>query len=176
MNAFIGVLALQGGVAPHLELLTQLGFNAREVRTADAISNAAGLVLPGGESTTQHKQIAHGSLGDTLDAFVREGRPVLATCAGLILSVARGYLDAKVERNAYGSQRHSFEAALDASEHRLSFIRAPAIRAIGPDVQVLATLGARPVVIQQARVIATTGHPELVGEGWLHLRAFGDCN
>jgi 5'-phosphate synthase pdxT subunit len=171
-DRFIGVLALQGGVDPHLNVLGVLGFAARAVRSAAELGAAAGLVLPGGESTAQRKLLEHGELGAALDAFVRSGRPLLATCAGLILAAARGYLDVEVERNAYGSQLHSFSATLDDGEHRMLFIRAPAIRALGAGVETLATLDRQPVAIAQRNVIATSGHPELVSDGWLHARAF----
>jgi 5'-phosphate synthase pdxT subunit len=172
-GAFIGVLALQGGVDPHLNVLAQLGWSARTVRSAEEIHAAAGLVLPGGESTVQRKLLEHGGLGDALDAFVRAGRPLLATCAGLILAATRGHLDAEIERNAYGSQLHSFEATLDDGEHRMLFIRAPAIRGLREDVETLASLRGQPVAVAQRNVIATSGHPELVGDGWLHALAFG---
>ena len=174
-GAFIGVLALQGGVDPHLNVLAQLGLSARPVRSAAEIRAAAGLVLPGGESTVQRKLLEHGDVGEALDAFARSGRPLLATCAGLILAAARSHLDAEIERNAYGSQLHSFEATLDDGEHRMLFIRAPAIRAVGNGVQTLASLRGQPVAVAQRNVIATSGHPELVGDGWLHARAFGDA-
>ena len=173
MRGPIGVLALQGGVEPHLALLAKLGFAARPVRSAQALLACVGLVLPGGESTAQRLLMQHDRLGDALDAFVRSGRPLLATCAGLILAVTRSYLDAQIERNAYGSPRHSFESVLDDGAHRMLFIRAPAIRSVGSGVEVLATLGGAPVAISQGPIIATSGHPELVDDGWLHARAFG---
>jgi 5'-phosphate synthase pdxT subunit len=169
---FIGVLALQGGVDPHLNVLARLGLRARPVRSAAEIHAAAGLVLPGGESTAQRKLLEQAGVGAALDAFARSGRPVLATCAGLVLCATRGHLDAEVERNAYGAQLHSFEAALDDGEHHMLFIRAPAIRKLGGEVLVLATLRGEPVVVAQANVIATSGHPELLGDGWLHVHSF----
>src|SRR5262245_10440916 len=168
----VAVLALQGGVEPHLQLLAALGIAARPVRSAEAILAARGLVLPGGESTAQRKLMEHGGVGEALDAFVRSGRPLLATCAGLVLAAERGYVDARIERNAYGAQVHSFQALLDDGAHRMSFIRAPAIRALGPEARVLGTLRGQPVAIAQARVIATSGHPELCGDPWLHALAF----
>lgn len=172
----IGVLALQGGVEPHLTVLARIGLRARPVVTAADILRCEGLVLPGGESTTQRKLIARYSLAAVLDAFVRSGKPVLATCAGLILAAERRYLEVEVERNAYGSQLQSFEATLDAEPgspaHRLSFIRAPKITAVAPHVRVLETLAGEPVVVEQGRVIGTSGHPELTGDGFLHERAF----
>lgn len=171
-DAFIGVLALQGGVDPHLNVLARLGLRARLVRSAAEIHAAAGLVLPGGESTAQRKLLEQAGVGDALDGFARSGKPVLATCAGLVLCATRGHLDAEVERNAYGAQVHSFEAALDDGEHRMLFIRAPAIRKLGSAVQVLATLRGEPVVVAQDNLIATSGHPELLGDGWLHALSF----
>lgn len=171
-HSYVGVLALQGGVEPHLQLLAALGFDARPVRTAETILGAVGLVLPGGESTAQRKLLAHGGLGEALDALVRAGRPVLATCAGSIIAAARGHLNVEIERNAYGPQLNSCEALLDGGTHRMTFIRAPAFRALGAGVQVLATLRGEPVVVEQGSVVATNGHPELVGDGWLHDRAF----
>jgi len=90
----------------------------------------------------------------------------------LVLCAARGHLDAEIERNAYGAQVHSFEAELDGGEHRMLFIRAPAIRKLGNGIEVLATLRGEPVAVAQANVIATSGHPELLGEGWLHALSF----
>ena len=103
---------------------------------------------------------------------MRAGRPVLATCAGSIIAAARGHLNVEIERNAYGPQLNSCEALLDGGTHRMTFIRAPAFRALGAGVQVLATLRGEPVVVEQGSVVATNGHPELVGDGWLHDRAF----
>jgi 5'-phosphate synthase pdxT subunit len=169
---FIGVLALQGGVEPHVELLVRLGFDVRPVRSVEALLAASGLVLPGGESTVQRKLLEHDGLAGALDAFVASGRPLLATCAGLILAATRRYLAVDVERNAYGSQLHSRVATLDDGVHRMTFIRAPAIRALDERVEVLATLAGEPVAVRQARVLATSGHPELCGDGWLHEAAF----
>jgi len=169
---FIGVLALQGGVEPHLQLLRQCGFEARPVRSAEALLVADGLVLPGGESTAQRKLLEHGGLASALDAFAASGRPLLATCAGLIIAATRGYLDVEVERNAYGPQLNSCEALLDDGVHRMTFIRAPAIRRVGAQVYVLATLHDEPVAVRQGHVIATNGHPELTADAWLHELAF----
>lgn len=176
----VGVLALQGGVEPHLTVLRALGLRAQEVVSADEILRCDGLVLPGGESTVQRKLLARYALGAVLDAFVHAGKPVLATCAGLIVAAERRYLDVTVERNAFGSQLHSFETEIElrsesssATKHRMSFIRAPKITGLAPHVHVLATLEAEPVIVEQGRVIGTSGHPELAGDPFLHARAFG---
>jgi 5'-phosphate synthase pdxT subunit len=168
----IGVLSLQGGVEPHLALLTRMGLDAVAVRGAAELQALSGLVLPGGESSTQRKLLARFALGSALDAFVASGRPLLTTCAGTILAATRGYLDARVERNAYGRQVHSFATETDDGNMRLSFIRAPKLRELGPDVRVLATVQGEPVAVQQGALIATSGHPELTGEPALHRLAF----
>jgi 5'-phosphate synthase pdxT subunit len=172
VSAVIGVLALQGGVAPHLHMLQQIGLPARRVRDGRELQGLSGLVLPGGESTAQKKLLARFGLGAVLDAHVQAGRPVLATCAGLILAAERGYLDARVERNAYGPHVRSFEASTDDGALRMRFIRAPRLRSLGPDVQVIARVDGEPVVVQQGAVIASSGHPELSGVAALHRLAF----
>lgn len=195
----IGVLALQGGAEPHLAMLRTLGLRAHAVVSAEELECCDGLVLPGGESTVQRKLLARYGLFRVLDAFVHAGKPVLATCAGLIVAAERRYLEVSVERNAYGSQVHSFVASLDAQvqvqaqtqsqaqtqkqtqtqaqalsagTHRMCFIRAPKITGIAAHVRVLATLEDEPVIVEQGRVIGTSGHPELVGDPFLHARAF----
>lgn len=185
MSAPIGVLALQGGVEPHLSLLRHLGFVARPVREADEILACAGLVLPGGESTTQRTLIARFALGAALDTFVASRRPLLATCAGLVVAAQRRWLDVCIERNAYGSQLHSFHALTDAPfaptggptlETRgqpLLFIRAPRIVAYGPAVRVLSRVQGAAVAVAQDAVVATCAHPELTGVDYLHRYTFG---
>src|SRR5947207_14988518 len=107
----IGVLALQGGFAPHLRRIEELGHEAIEVRAASDLEDLEGLVLPGGESTTQLKMIERFGLWDPLDRFVKSKKSVLATCAGLILAAREvtdpkqksfGWIDVTVSRNAYG--------------------------------------------------------------------------
>ncbi|MDD9938691.1 MAG: pyridoxal 5'-phosphate synthase glutaminase subunit PdxT [Myxococcales bacterium] len=168
----IGVLSLQGGVEPHLALLRALQLPARPVREAAELLACSGLVWPGGESTTQRKLIARFALGGVLDAFVHSGRPVLATCAGLIGCAERDYLDVDVERNAYGRQTGSFQTRTDDG-HALSFIRAPKLRHLGPEVQVLATVQGDPVAVRERNVVGVCGHPELTGDPWLHALALG---
>lgn len=153
-----GVLAVQGGFQAHLR---SLGADAIEVRTPDELSRIDSLVLPGGESTTQHRLIELGGLREPLERFVRSGRPVLATCAGLILCARYGWLDVTVTRNAYGRQVDSFEALDDSGTRKLIFIRAPRIDRVGPQVEVLATLKGSPVLVRQRNVTGACYHPEL---------------
>lgn len=179
--ARIGVLALQGGFAAHQRTLERLGHEVALVRGPEALVGLDGLVLPGGESTTQLELIGRAGLEEPLDAFVASGKPVLATCAGLILAARAvkkptqrsfGWLDAEVERNAWGRQLDSFEAVSDGGLPVL-FIRAPRIRALGPRAVVLDTWKGEPIVIREGSVIGATCHPELTDSTALHERLFG---
>ena len=152
-----GVLALQGGFGAHLRAHA----GAIEVRTPGELERCDQLILPGGESTTQDKLIALGGLRSALDAFVRSGKPVFGTCAGLILCARYGWLDVSVTRNAYGRQVDSFEAMDDSGTRKLVFIRAPRIDRVGPGVEVLATLRGSPVLVRQGNVTGACYHPEL---------------
>ena len=152
-----GVLALQGGYQAHL----RANPGAIEIRGPGELETVDALILPGGESTTQHKLIELGGLRDPLERFVRSGKPVLATCAGLILAAKYGWLDVDVTRNAYGRQVDSFEALDDSGTRRLVFIRAPRIDRVGPGVEVLATLKGEPVLVRQGNVTGACFHPEL---------------
>jgi 5'-phosphate synthase pdxT subunit len=151
-----GVLALQGGFGAHLRAT-----NGVEVREPRDLENIDALVLPGGESTTQHKLIELGGLREPLEQFVRSGKPVFATCAGLILCARYGWLDITVQRNAYGRQIDSFVALDDSGTRKLVFIRAPRIEKVGPQVEVLASYQGEPVLVRQGNVTGACYHPEL---------------
>jgi 5'-phosphate synthase pdxT subunit len=153
----VGVLALQGGFQAHLQWLG----GGVEVRLPRDLEKLDALVLPGGESTTQGMLIDRAGLKKPLEDFVRSGKPVFATCAGLILCARYGWLDVDVERNAYGRQLDSFEALSDDGKQRLVFIRAPRITRVGAGVEVLATLNNEPVLVRQRNVTGATYHPEL---------------
>ncbi len=182
----VGVLALQGGFGAHLRVLQACGHGAIEVRSPADLAAVDGLVLPGGESSVQLRLIARHGLEAPIDAFVRSGRPVLATCAGLILAARRvarpsqasfGWIDVDLVRNAYGRQLDSFEAAADASGGcpgiPLVFIRAPRIVEVGRGVTTLATLGGDPVLVRQGAVVGAAFHPELTADATVHRLAFG---
>ena len=167
----IGVLALQGGFDAHCRALFRAGLDARRVRTREELAGLDGLVLPGGESTAQLRLI--GRLG--LEGPIRElarSKPVLGTCAGLILIARRvapeqpslGLLDVAVDRNAWGRQIASFEADDDAGSRHLIFIRAPRITSVGPGVEVLATYRREAVLVRAGRCFGASYHPELVDE------------
>jgi len=139
----------------------------------------AGLVIPGGESTTMLKLLRLEDLVEPLRRFAAR-RPVFGTCAGAILLAARvthpeqeslGLLDIDVERNAYGRQLDSHVAVLEDAEGgplEAVFIRAPVIRRAGPEVRVLASYRGAPVLVEQGRHMAATFHPELSADGRVH--------
>jgi 5'-phosphate synthase pdxT subunit len=170
----IGVLALQGDFAAHARLLIGLGAAVREVRVPADLTGLAGLVLPGGESTTMMLGIDREGLAEPLRAFAAAGTPILATCAGLII-IDRDHLrvmDVRCERNAFGRQIRSFETDLELrgfpSPVRAVFIRAPWIVERGPGVEVLGVVDGHVVAARQGSILAAAFHPELVGETQLH--------
>lgn len=181
----VGVLALQGGYNAHAKVLGALGNAVVFVKQADDLAGLDGLVFPGGESSTMLKLIDWSGLWAPLDTFVKSGKPVFATCAGLILAARHvtgpeqasfGWLDVDVARNAWGRQVESFEARDDADRHDLVFIRAPRITRVGPGVEVLATLAGEPVAVRQGAVTGASFHPELASDlgaypRWLKDRA-----
>lgn len=183
----VGILALQGDVREHERLLGSLGARTTRVRRAEELREIDGLVLPGGESSTIDRLARAFELRDPLIARIRDGLPVYGTCAGMILLADRildgsagqrtfGGLDVTVRRNAFGRQAQSFETELDVPEIgapsvRATFIRAPAIEEVGPDVTVLARVpDGRAVAAEQGAVLATAFHPEQTGEPRFHER------
>jgi 5'-phosphate synthase pdxT subunit len=177
----IGILALQGDFAAHAASLRKLGVRAVEVRRPHQLEELAGLVIPGGESTTLLNLMRDEPWFEQLRAFHQSGGALLGTCAGAILLARRvtgpeqeslGLIDAAVERNAYGRQVDSFEADIELAGSdapmRASFIRAPLFKELGPGVEILARLDGQPVLVREGRVIAATFHTELTGEHRLH--------
>ena len=168
----IGVLALQGGFEAHTKALAELGAEVREVRVPADLEGLDGLVLPGGESTTITLGVEREGLADPLGEFARSGRPVLGTCAGMIMLDRDhlGLLDISVRRNAFGRQLASFETELEFPDGPLHavFIRAPWVEDLGEDVEVLASVHGHPVAIRQDNITAVSFHPELTGERRLH--------
>jgi 5'-phosphate synthase pdxT subunit len=171
----VGVLAVQGDFAAHARVLRELGATASEVREPGHLEGLDGLIIPGGESTT----IAMGMQAAGLDEAVRghhaAGRPVLGTCAGMIVcdDAHLGLIDATARRNAFGRQLQSFEADLEvegigSEPLRAVFIRAPWIERHGDEVAVLARWAEHPVVVRQGTVLACAFHPELTDDGRIH--------
>jgi len=163
-----------------------LGARPVAVRAPDDLDDIAGLVLPGGESTTLSLLMGSSGLFDPIGERLAAGMPVLGTCAGMIMLCAeildgridqRCYaaVDVSVRRNAFGSQRRSFEASLeiaglDGGPFPGVFIRAPVVERVGPGVDVLATVpgGGQPVLCRQGDRIVAAFHPELSGDLRVH--------
>ncbi len=169
----IGVLALQGAFREHARALRRAGAEVVEVRLPEQLDVLDGLVIPGGESTTITRLASLYGLDTAIRSF---DRPVLGTCAGMILLDRRhlGLADIEVDRNAYGRQVASFEADLslagDETPFRGVFIRAPRVRDVGPDVEVLAELDGEPVLLRDGRVLVAAFHPELTDDPRVHER------
>jgi 5'-phosphate synthase pdxT subunit len=185
--ARIGVLALQGDVSEHVLALERAGngkVQVVEVRKSGQIEECQALVLPGGESTTICRQLESSGLIEELKAAALSGKPVLATCAGLVLVSQEvggdsgshvkplGLMDIKISRNAFGPQRESFEADLQIKgldkPYRAVFIRAPAIAQVGRNVEVLARVGEAVVAARQKNLLALAFHPELTEDPRIH--------
>ncbi len=179
----VGVLAIQGDFAEHCKIFRDLGVQAPEIRLPDQLDDVDALVIPGGESTTITKLMDIYGLVDPIKRFVRSGRPLWGTCAGMIVSsrhvvgdvlVPMDLIDLDVRRNAFGSQIDSFEADLpvpaigDPPFHAV-FIRAPWIERMGPDVELISSLNdGTPVAARQDNVMVTSFHPELTEDTRFH--------
>ena len=168
----VGVLALQGGFEAHARALEEVGAQPRRGRVPADLEGLDGLVIPGGESTTITLGVEREGLAQPLRDFARSGRPVLGTCAGLIMLDREhlGVLDVTVRRNAFGRQLASFEVELPWPDGPLQavFIRAPWVEHAGDDVEVLAEVDGHPVAVRQGNVLAVSFHPELTDERRLH--------
>jgi 5'-phosphate synthase pdxT subunit len=176
----IGVLALQGDFEAHRKAVEGAGARVVEVRTAQEMHACDGLILPGGESTTMLKLLEMEQLTQPLRDFAAT-KAVFGTCAGAILlaqSVTHPaqsslqLMDIDVERNAYGRQVDSRIENIETSEGAVEavFIRAPIIRRVGAEANVLATYKADPVWVEQGRHMVTTFHPELSQSGAVHRK------
>jgi pyridoxal 5'-phosphate synthase pdxT subunit len=175
-----GVLALQGDFREHARMFDEAGGTPVEVRTPEDLAGVQCLAIPGGESTTIALLARTSDLVEPIRERAAAGMPVLGTCAGMIVLARRveggeplfAVMDIGVRRNAYGRQVDSFEADLEVAgiDHpvRGVFIRAPRVIDVGVSVRVLAEHEGTPVVVEQGNLVATSFHPELVGESSLH--------
>ena len=181
----IGVLALQGDFEAHLKMLAELGAEAKAIRLPRQIEDLDGIIIPGGESTTIGKLMVLYGFQEVLQQKIREGFPIWGTCAGLILLAKEtdgglagqpllASMHIRVRRNAFGSQRESFETDLsvpilgEAPFHAF-FIRGPAIEAVGPEVETLATLDDGTIVaVREGALLGTAFHPEVSGDPRFH--------
>ena len=189
MAKTIGILALQGDFAKHSEHIRQLGATVILVKKPVDLAPCAGLIIPGGESTTMTKLMDIYGLYEPLRAFARE-HSVLGTCAGLIM-VARqvdddrvkplDLIDISVSRNAYGRQIDSFSTELfipflnGSGPFHAVFIRAPQILATGPQVKILVEFNNQPVMLRNKHVIALAFHPELTRDSRVHEYFLKEC-
>ncbi|MFD1019394.1 pyridoxal 5'-phosphate synthase glutaminase subunit PdxT [Thalassobacillus hwangdonensis] len=173
----IGVLGLQGAVREHIRSVEASGAEGIIVKKIAQLDEIDGLIIPGGESTTMRRLIDKYDFLEPLKQFGKSGKPIFGTCAGMILlaseingsyDVHLGLMDMKVERNAFGRQRESFEADLDikgvAEAFNAVFIRAPYILEVGADTEVLATYNDSIVAAQQGHLLACAFHPELTDD------------
>ena len=179
----IGILALQGAFDLHAKALSRLGVASRLVKTAAELREIDGLIIPGGESTTMRWLLDAEGMTEPFAEFVRT-RPVMGTCAGMILlartvvdeNLVQGFgaIDIDVRRNAYGRQVHSHVARGEVSLNNgaqafsMVFIRAPRITRLGGSVQVIGTCDGEPTIVVQANVLAMSFHPELAGSDDIH--------
>jgi pyridoxal 5'-phosphate synthase pdxT subunit len=187
----VGLLALQGDFAKHRQALADLGRASAPVRRPAELAAVGALVIPGGESTALSRLIDRAGLREPLLDFAAAGRPILGTCAGLILLARElvderhpdwhgvrplGLLDVAVRRNGYGRQVDSFTETLllegelgGGGPSEAVYIRAPRIEAVGAGVEVI---GRRPggevVGVRQGKIIGLAFHPELGGDRRFH--------
>ena len=187
MTIRAGVIAVQGDVAEHVAAVERAGerlgqdVEVVEVHDSGVVPDCDVLLMPGGESTTISRTLQREGIAPEIQAHADAGKPIFATCAGLIVCSRDpqddrvqelDLLDVAVERNAFGRQKDSFEAAIDVTgldePFPAVFIRAPAIDEVGEDVEVLATVQGRPVAVRQGSIVGTAFHPELTDDARLH--------
>jgi pyridoxal 5'-phosphate synthase pdxT subunit len=177
----VGILALQGDVQEHAKILRRLGVEPVEVRTVEELNGLAGVIVPGGESTTIGKMLVSSGLLDGLRSFFYKGGPVWGTCAGMVLAASAttgprqpliGLMNALVERNGFGRQVHSFEKDLDVDGFDEPFtgvfIRAPFFEDVGPGVEVLSEVEGKVVAARGENILVTAFHPELTEDTRFH--------
>ncbi len=189
-----GVVAVQGDVSEHARAIERAArahgreSEVREIRTAGVVPECDVLLMPGGESTAISRLLDREGVASEIVAHVEADKPMLATCAGLIVASTDpqdnrvdelGVLDVTVERNAFGRQKDSFEAPLDVAGFEnpfpAVFIRAPVVSDVGDDAEVLATWEEYPVAVRQGPVLGTSFHPELTADSRIHDLAFFDA-
>jgi 5'-phosphate synthase pdxT subunit len=179
----IGILAVQGDFAAHAAMLASMGIDSVEVRTCEDLAGCDGLILPGGESTTQLQFLQEEGLYDAIKKFAAEGKAILGTCAGAILLATEvknpqqeslGLLDMTVLRNGYGRQMHSDVVSgpskLKSEPMEMVFIRGPIFERVGRGIEVLAEYAGKPALVQKANILAAAFHPELTDDTTVHQR------
>ena len=177
----IGILAVQGDFEAHAAMLERLGVETAEVRTCADLEGCEGLILPGGESTTQLQFLQEEGLREAILKFAEQGGAIFGTCAGAILLATEvknpkqdslKLLDMTVLRNAYGRQVASDVVSgptkLKKDPLEMVFIRGPIIERAGPGVEVLAEYAGKPALVQCGKIMAATFHPELTDDATVH--------
>lgn len=177
----VGIVAIQGDYEAHGKALDRLGVAHRFVRTPGDLAGLAGVILPGGESTTHLKVMREEGLFDALKQFALDGGAFFGTCAGAILLAREVHgpaqdslalLDIAILRNGYGRQLasdvHMSATKLRKEPIEMVFIRAPIIESVGKGIEVLAEDAGHPVLVQQGRILAATFHPELTADTTVH--------
>jgi 5'-phosphate synthase pdxT subunit len=177
----IGIVAIQGDYEAHAKVLERLGVAHTFVRTPGDLAGLAGVILPGGESTTHLKVMTDEGLFDALKRFAAADGAFFGTCAGTILlakevhgpvQASLGLLDASVLRNGYGRQLasdvHMGQTRLRAQPLEMVFIRAPIIDRVGAGVEILAEDAGHPVLVREGKILAATFHPELSDDTAVH--------
>ncbi|HET9994831.1 MAG TPA: pyridoxal 5'-phosphate synthase glutaminase subunit PdxT [Candidatus Acidoferrum sp.] len=177
----IGILAVQGDFEAHAAMLRELGAETVEVRTPPDLAGCDGLILPGGESTTQLQFLQEEGLASAIQEFAKQGNAIFGTCAGAILLASEvlnpkqdslKLLDMTVLRNGYGRQIAS-DVVTGATKLRkqpleMVFIRGPIIERAGPGLEVLAEYAGKPALVRRDRILASTFHPELTEDTTIH--------
>lgn len=183
----IGILGFQGAFAEHRFHVEKIGHEAVDVRYPEQLDELAGIILPGGESTTIGKLLNRTGMMGPLRKKIEEGFPVWGTCAGMILLAKElvndpvthlAVMDIAVKRNAYGTQIDSFDVDVEIPEVSsekipLVFIRAPYITKVGEQVRVLCKIDEHIVAARQGKMLVTSFHPELTENSAFH-RYFAD--
>jgi pyridoxal 5'-phosphate synthase pdxT subunit len=177
----IGILAVQGDFEAHAAMLASLGASTIEVRTPQDLLGCDGLILPGGESTTQLQFLQEEGLYDAIQKFAANGGAIFGTCAGAILlatevhnpeQASLGLLKMSILRNGYGRQMASDvvrgPSKLKNEPLEMVFIRGPIIESVAPGVEVLAEYAGKPALVQKDRILAATFHPELTEDTTVH--------
>ena len=179
----IGILAVQGDFAAHAAMLAGMGIENVEVRTPADLESCDGLILPGGESTTQLQFLQEEGLYDAIKKFAAEDKAIFGTCAGAILLATEvknprqeslGLLDMTVLRNGYGRQVHSDvvrgPSTLKSEPMEMVFIRGPIFERVGLGIEVLAEYAGKPALVQKGQILAAAFHPELTNDTTVHQR------
>ncbi|HXC47623.1 MAG TPA: pyridoxal 5'-phosphate synthase glutaminase subunit PdxT [Candidatus Sulfotelmatobacter sp.] len=177
----IGIVAVQGDFAAHAAMLQELGAETVEVRTVQDLEGCDGIVLPGGESTTQLQFLKEEGLFDAIRRFSKQGGAIFGTCAGAILLATRvnnppqeslGLLDMTILRNGYGRQLASDvffgPSTLKQEPLEMVFIRGPIIEEMGKDITVLARHAGKAALVEKGNILAATFHPELTDDTTVH--------